>query len=156
MCVCVCVCVCVSGGVVCRHWVSGGVRDHSLRTVCEPPLQVPDLHHIPGLCIQCTCTHVYIYMYMYMLFTCIHVHVHVHVVHSEDPVICECLLNDVDSFSVRLHSTLWDDHIKINLHIPVHEHVCMTCTCTCKMHFSSCPSTANEAWDWPKCILHSW
>ena len=95
-------------------------------------------------------THVHVRVHMY-------IHVHVHVVHSEDPVICECLLNDVDSFSVRLHSTLWDDHtcIIINLHIPVHEHVCMTCTCTCKMHFSGCPSTANEAWDWPKCILHS-
>ena len=118
---------------MCRHWVSGGVRDHSLRTVCEPPLQVPDLHHIPGLYIQCTCIYMYIYTHVHVrvhMYIHVHVHVHmyihvhVHVVDSEDPVICECRLNDVDSFSVRLHSTLWDDHIKINyvnLHIPVHD-----------------------------------
>ena len=45
-----------AGSVMCRYWISWGIRNHSVRGVFGTLIQVSDLHYIPG-------KHVYMYMY---------------------------------------------------------------------------------------------
>ena len=84
----------VAGSVVCRDWFSGSIRAYSLRRVHPSPVQMSDLHYLPGEShdIHMLCSHKQRASQMYI----VHVHVHprVHTMYNVSTVYtCTCTYN---------------------------------------------------------------